>query len=231
MNIRLNSNEKVEYYKNQFDLENVPVKDKITLKIRAIVEATIRASKVAFHKTMVFVEAKRLNRDEVIEEHEERIEEHLPKLMAACGLILKPKDTLDEIPDEIESESESSEEEDEEILNREGTMSIRLNKGETLERYQRIFQNHPAGLIHHISVRARGIVETVIQVAKIAFHKVAALSNMMRKNEEKAEAHLGRSTENVFALKIAAGTVFRPRKTLLEKVDDAAIEFFNNARP
>jgi hypothetical protein len=106
-------------------------------------------------------------------------------------------------------------------------MSIRLNTGKSLEYYKGIFEASPVKLKHHISVRLRGMVETVIQASKVAFHQIAALFNKVRRNPENKNFHLDESSHRRFTLEIVAKIVRHPGKTLRDDVDDAVINDFD----
>lgn len=106
-------------------------------------------------------------------------------------------------------------------------MSIRLNTGKSLQYYKEIFEKSPVKLKHQISVRLRGMVETVIQASKVAFHQIAALFNKVRRNPINKKSHLEESSNRRFALGLVAKIVRHPSKTLQNEVDESVKNHFD----
>jgi hypothetical protein len=219
MRFRINTNDSIEYYKAQFEKDPIPLKDKFSIRVRATVETVIRAAKLAFHKISMIVDSRRKNREEELEEHSERFERHLICLQVSVGLIVKPKETLDDLPDEIESDESTQEEIPQE------TFSLRLNKKESVERYQTLFGHRKVALKHHVAVRLRAVVETVVQAVKTGYHATMAGVdgvNMRETHEERRSVHL-------MALKMVAPIAIHPKKQF-KKLDEADLEALESNR-
>lgn len=221
MKFRINTDASIAYYKTQFEQNPVPFKARVSIRAKATVELVIRATKVAFHKLSMMIDTKLKNREERVFEHSERLDRHLLCLQVAAGLLVTPKYTLEMLPDEIESEELTEEEIPQEKF------SLRLHKRESLERYQSLFDHRKVALKHHLSIRLRASVESIIQTTKIVFHLAAGVVTCLKHHDDKQEAHRERYAIHHMALSMIAPLTISP-KSKLAAFDEGDLEALEN---